>query len=183
MVVSIPFYHLNFGNAILSKYPIQNKKFIDFQPYSELEDIFVGNHDAFFCELKSPSGPIGIFAIHFEYRSEAIRVQCAEILAEMCSEIKYPIIALGDFNSSPSGLTKSKVTKNGKNAMSFLFGEKGFISYLNKEDEKSAFTFPSEKPDRIIDWIIGKGISKFSNSKIIKSNLSDHLMIVTEIEL
>ena len=179
MVISFPFYHLSFGNAILSRYPIQNEKFIDFQPYSKLEDIFVGNHDAFFCELKLPFGSVGIFGIHFEYRSESIRVRCAELIAEMCSETEFPIIVLGDFNSTPSGLPKSSISENGKNAMSFLLDEKGFTSYIK---EKNAYTFPSEKPDRLIDWIIGKGILKFSNSKIIKSDLSDHLMVVTEIE-
>ncbi|MDM8523623.1 endonuclease/exonuclease/phosphatase family protein [Desulfococcaceae bacterium HSG8] len=179
IVVSFPFYRLCFGNAILSRYPIQNEKFIDFQPYSELEDIFAGNHDAFSCELELPSGPVGIFGIHFEHRNEATRVRCAEILAEMCSEIKFPVIALGDFNSTPSGLPKSQASENGKNAMSFLFSEKEFVSYL---EEKDAYTFPSEKPDRLIDWIIGKRIREFSNSKIIKSDLSDHLMVVTEVE-
>ena len=182
MFVSFPFYHLSFGNAILSRYPINNIKYIDFQPYSKIEDFFLGNHDAFYCELKLPSGPIGIFGIHFEYRREEIRVECAEALAKMCSGIEFPIIVLGDFNSTPSGLSNSIVTKNGRNAMSFLFNQKGFISYLEKEAEKNTCTFPSEKPDRLIDWIIGKGAIKFSNSKIIKSDLSDHLMIVTEIE-
>ncbi|MGA1871746.1 MAG: endonuclease/exonuclease/phosphatase family protein, partial [bacterium] len=60
MDVSFPFYRFCFGNAILSKYPIENEKFIDFHPYSKLEDIFAGNHDAFFCELKLTTGRIGI---------------------------------------------------------------------------------------------------------------------------
>jgi len=182
MDVSFPFYRFCFGNAILSKYPIENEKFIDFHPYSKLEDIFAGNHDAFFCELKLTTGRIGIFGIHFEYRSEEIRVRCAEVLAEMCSEIKYPVIALGDFNSTSAGLPKSGISENGENAMTFLFSKKGFISYLKEKNDKNIYTFPSEKPDRLIDWIIGKGIRDFSNSKNINSNLSDHLMIVTEIE-
>jgi len=182
MDVSFPFYRFCFGNAILSRYPIEKKKFIDFQPYSELEDIFAGNHDAFFCELKLPFGPIGVFGIHLEYRSEEIRVQCAELLAEMCSEIEYPIIALGDFNSTPVGLPKSRVSENGKNTMTFLFGKAEFISYLGKKYDKNDYTFPSEAPDRLIDWIIGKEIKKFSGSKNIKSNLSDHFMVVTEVE-
>jgi endonuclease/exonuclease/phosphatase family metal-dependent hydrolase len=93
----------------------------------------------------------------------------------------YPVIALGDFNSTPPGLPKSKVSEKNENAMMFLFNQKGFVSYLNEADHQGGFTFPSENPDRRIDWIIGKGIDNFSNSKIIKSYLSDHLMIVTEL--
>lgn len=183
MGVSVPFFSLYFGNAILSKFPIQNPKFIDFQPYSGLEDIFAGNHDAFFCELKVPTGIVGIFGIHFEYRSETVRVRCAKILAEMSSELKTPVIILGDFNSTPSNMAHSKVSENGKNAMSLLFDEKKFISYLeNSENKKPFYTFPSEKPNSLIDWIIGKRIKAFTNPRNIKSNLSDHLMIVAEVE-
>lgn len=181
--VSFPFYRLHFGNAILSRYPIRNEQFIDLEPYSVLEKILAGNHDAFFCEIVLPSGPVGVVGIHFEYRSETIRVRCAEILAQICSDLEFPVIALGDFNSTPVGLSKSRASENGKNAMSFLFNEKGFVSFFQDQNVKKSYTFPSEKPDRLIDWIIGKGIKNFSNSNIIQSDLSDHLMVVTEVEL
>jgi zinc transporter, ZIP family len=44
------------------------------------------------------------------------------------------------------------------------------------------FFAAGEKPDRRIDWIIGRRIGSFSNSRIVQSNLSDYLMIVTEIK-
>jgi endonuclease/exonuclease/phosphatase family metal-dependent hydrolase len=179
MAVSFPFYHLSFGNAILSRYPIQNEKFIRWPRYSRLEDIFAGNHNGFYCELKLPSGPVGIFGIHLEYRSEAFRVRCAGMIAGMSAATHLPVVALGDFNSTPAGWPKAEFSDAGKNAMSYLFDEKGFVTCLN---ETNNFTFPSEKPDRRIDWIIGRRIGSFSNSKIVPSDLSDHLMIVTEIE-
>lgn len=183
MDVSFPFYCFRFGNALLSRHPVVKEMFVDFPPYSRLEDIFAGNHDGFFCEVQLPSGPIGVFGIHMEYRSEDTRVRCARALADMCAKMDHPVIALGDFNSTPTSLPKSQVSGQNENAMTFLFQKKGFISYLDETDHHGGFTFPSEKPDRRIDWIIGKGFDHFSNSKIIKSNLSDHLMIVTEIEL
>lgn len=183
MGVSFPFYHLYFGNAILSRFPIRNESFIDFHPYSRLEDLVAGNHDAVLCEVKLPSGPVAILGVHFEYRSETIRLRCAEMLTEITSTINHPVIVLGDFNSTPQGLAKSKKSESGKNAMSFLFNEKGFVSFLRGEKAKNIYTFPSGKPDRLIDWIIGRGIKAFSNSKVIHSDLSDHLMIVTEVQI
>lgn len=180
---SFPFYRLHFGNALLSRFPIQNERFIDFEPYSGVEDMLAGNHDGFFCEIILPSGPVGIIGIHFEYRSETVRVRCAEVLANLGAELNIPVLALGDFNSTPSGLSKSRMSKKGKNALSFLLSEKRFVSYLKEENQKKSYTFPSEKPDRLIDWIIGKGGVNFSGSKIIQSDLADHLMIVTEVEL
>lgn len=183
MDVSFPFFRYCFGNALLSKFPIKNELFIDFEPLSKLEDMFIGNHDAFFCELELPSGPAGVFGIHLEYRSEEIRVRCADHLFKMCSTLKYPVIILGDFNSTLPGLPKVMTSESGENAMGSLLGKYGFTSYLTEPSGKENYTFPSEKPDRLIDWIIAKNIRGFSNSKAIQSNLSDHLMIVTEIEL
>lgn len=181
--VSFPFYRFCFGNAILSKYPIRNERFTDFEPLSEIEDIFAGNHDAVYCEIESPFGILGVFAIHLEYRSEDVRVRCAKSLAEMCSGIKFPIIALGDFNSTPAGLPGSRLSERGENAMSFLLDNAKFISYLEKRTEPDDYTFPSESPKVLIDWILGKGVRKFSGSGNIKSGLSDHLMVVTMISL
>lgn len=181
MDVSFPFFRFRFGNALLSRYPVAKERFVDFPPYSRMEDLFAGNHDGFFCEIQSPDGPIGVFGIHMEYRSEGVRVRCARVLTDMCAKMDFPVIALGDFNSTPPSLPKSKVSGKNENAMMFLFHQKGFVSYLNEADHHGGFTFPSENPDRRIDWIIGKGIGHFSNSKILKSYLSDHLMIVTEL--
>lgn len=182
MDVSFPFYRFCFGNALLSHYPLEDATLIDFKPYSKLEDIFVGNHDAFFCNVKFPSGPVGIFGIHFDYRSEDIRVRCTEVLTDRCAEIKYPVIVLGDFNSTHPGLPKTKFSDQGENAIRNIFNKKGFISYLMDSGYKSVYTFPSSEPDRLIDWIFGKGIASFSKSEKINSDLSDHLMIATEIE-
>jgi endonuclease/exonuclease/phosphatase family metal-dependent hydrolase len=135
--------------------------------------------NGFFCELKLPSGLVGVVGIHLEYRSETIRVRCAEMIADLSAATLMPVVALGDFNSTPTGWPKAEFSDMGKNAMSFLFDAKGFVTCLK---ERNNFTFPSEKPVRRIDWIVGQRKGTFSNSKIIQSNLSDHLMIVTEIE-
>jgi endonuclease/exonuclease/phosphatase family metal-dependent hydrolase len=179
MEVSFPFFGLSFGNAVLSKYPIQNARHIDFQPYSKLEDIFAGNHDAAYCEIRLPSYILGLYAVHLESRSEDIRLRSAETIAEISLESGMPIVAMGDFNSTPIGQPKSRTSAGGKNAMSFLFNEQNFFSSV---EEVYDSTFPSEKPALRIDWIIGKGAFSFKNSKVIQSSLSDHLMIVSDLE-
>lgn len=181
MDVHFPFYRFCFGNALLSKFPIEDATSIMFKPYSEVERLAVGNHDAFFCNLRLASNrTVGIFGIHMEYRSEDVRVQCAKVLAEKSARIGYPLIALGDFNSSPPPLPKSDVSATGENAISYLFNSAGFISYLKVAD-KTTCTFPSERPDRLIDWIMGKNIAGFNNGSIVHANLSDHFMIVADV--
>jgi endonuclease/exonuclease/phosphatase family metal-dependent hydrolase len=43
-------------------------------------------------------------------------------------------------------------------------------------------TFPSASPDRAIDWIFASGALRIRHHRVIASDLSDHLMVVAEIE-
>ncbi len=181
--VSFPFYKFIFGNAVLSRYPLKNEMFVKFPPKSKIENLFVGNHDGLYCEVDLPGGGLGIFAIHLEARSEDVRVSCAKLIAEKCSSVAKPVIAVGDFNSTPKGFPEVKLSENGENAMSFLLDKGGFIPYLELKNDPDYYTFPSEAPVKVIDWIIGKGINGFLNSERVKSPLSDHLMIVTNVRV
>ncbi len=183
MDVNFPFYRLCFGNAVLSRYPLKNAQFLNFPPRSGWEDFFAGNHDGVFCEARTPFGPVGIFAVHLEYRSETVRQACVRMIAETGDNYSFPVIALGDFNSTLPGLPGAKQAKKEKKAMYYLLGEGGFTASLSLDKiGPEHYTFPSEKPATLIDWITGKGIRSFSGAKNIKSRLSDHLMVTAEVE-
>ncbi len=73
--VSFPFFRYQFGNAVLSRYPLKDAAFVQHEPLSELENIFAGNHDAVYVTSATPLGDIGVFAIHLDYRSEETRLE------------------------------------------------------------------------------------------------------------
>jgi len=182
MLISIPFLNYIFGNAVLSKYPMESCSFINFPALSEREDLLAGDHDGIFCKIKTPAGDLGLFVVHLEYRNEDARVASGRILNDLSNNIEIPVVAVGDFNSSPTSAQKSMKSTKGENTIEYLLGEGGFTSYVNTPIRPQNYTFPSEKPDRIIDWMIGKRVKEFKNSGTIQSGLSDHLMIVSEID-
>ena len=177
MDVGFPFYRFAFGNAILSRYPVIESEFVDFEPHSVLEDIVVGNHDGIMTTLETPVGPVHVFAVHFEYRSEDVRLQAATRIADMANASNCPTLAIGDFNSAPLGYRRAKQAQSGGNAMTHLLGPGGFQASPKVADSAQYATFPSEKPDRVIDWILKKGPLNFVSAGVVRSRLSDHFMI------
>jgi len=179
--ISVPFFSFRYGNAILSKYPIHSAKFLDFPSISRVEDLFSGTHDGVYCEIMTPWGNLGVLPVHLEYRSEDIRVGSIKMMIDQVSNVDLPILAFGDFNSTITNAPQYQTSRGGQNAMEYLLDNGQFIPYLSPDIEPGSYTFPSEKPDRIIDWITGRNIHGFVNSQTIASNLSDHLMIISEV--
>jgi hypothetical protein len=75
------------------------------------------------------------------------------------------------------------VTNAGKNTLTYLLNEAGFRNAPGIVNSVAHYTFPSENPDRVINWILAKGNARFINSEIVKSNISDHFMIVSVLEI
>ena len=177
MDVAIPFYDFRFGNALLSRYPVVESKHIRFTPYSKLENVILGNHDGVLSVLQTPLGQIGVLAVHLDYRSEDIRVQAAYKIKKLSDGTPMPIIAVGDFNSSPEGFPGAKTIASGINALSYLLNKGGFQVHPSVINESTAYTFPSTHPRQVIDWILEKGQLKFIDSRVVRSKLSDHFML------
>ena len=179
--VSFPFYNFRFGNAILSRYPVTEMKFLKFKALSRWEDTFAGNHDGVLATLQTPYGSLGVVAVHLEYRNESTRVLATREILKECEAIGYPVIAAGDFNSTPSGFPKSRKSPEGENAIDLLLTD--FQCDNKIKPQANYFTFPSKKTVQIIDWVMVKGNIQSFDSKVIESNLSDHQMIISKLKI
>lgn len=180
---AIPFASLRFGNAILSRYPISNARLIEFPPLSRYEKRFFGNHDGLICEITLPDGgKVRVLAVHLETRSETIRVQCARTILTLRAESDIPMIAAGDFNSTPAGFPAHNLGKAGDNAMDILLGNGAFSTLpAVPPPDPAELTFPSEAPRSLIDWILVQSPLKIMERRAIKSNLSDHLPVFARV--
>jgi endonuclease/exonuclease/phosphatase family metal-dependent hydrolase len=176
--VALPFRTFRFGNAVLSRYPIANARAVHFPPLSRLEAVLAGNHDGLVAEVLTPLGRIDVVAVHLEYRSEAVRLQCARIVERLAEETSHPLIAVGDFNSIPSFARKHRdYVPPPQSAMDFLLGA-GTLSLSNAPMDWSRYaTFPSASPDRAIDWILSTPDLAQGAPTVVRSDLSDHLMV------
>ena len=120
--------------------------------------------------------------VHLDYRSEDTRMHCARYLSAISENVDFPILAVGDFNSAQIGFPGSHTSSSGMNTLTYLLNKGGFTSALNLSPHSQYLTFPSEKPAVIIDWVLGKGAITISDSKVIPSKLSDHLMVTAYIQ-
>jgi endonuclease/exonuclease/phosphatase family metal-dependent hydrolase len=174
---------LKSGNAILSRYPIVDSKLVRYPTLRTAERILAGHKQGIVCTLQiSESQQLRVIAVHLEHRSEDIRVQSALKIIETVEESEIPLIAIGDFNSTPSSLPDAEFDSNGNNAMDVLFGSNNFsVAPLTTKADESNMTFPAVKPAWIIDWILIPNTWSFSGHRVLDDHLSDHRPVVADL--
>lgn len=180
--VTLPFRTFRFGNAILSRYPVASAAAVYFPPLSKWEALVAGNHDGLVAEVLTPIGRVSVLAVHLEYRSEAVRLECARIIEARAEERSHPMIAVGDFNSIPGFARKHReYAAPPDTAMDLLLRSGAFSVSKAAVDWNQYVTFPSASPDRAIDWILTTPDLDQGVPSAIRSDLSDHLMVTTTI--
>lgn len=170
--IDLPFFDLQFGNAILSKLPLEGIESIELPPVKRWEPLLAGKKNALEATINWNGKPITFVAIHIETRSQETRLQSVEVLSERIQKTDTPFVLLGDFNSQR--------INTGTSAVDFLLEKQAFTTDVDSESWK---TFPSESPDRGIDWILVNDPIEIRNTQVVSSNLSDHLMITAEIQI
>ncbi|MEM9597800.1 MAG: endonuclease/exonuclease/phosphatase family protein [Acidobacteriota bacterium] len=175
-----PFLEFAFGNAVLSRFPVVETRFLDLPAASPWEDRLAGHHDALWVALDAASGLLGVVAVHLEYRSEKVRVAAAKTFLDLKARSGIPIILAGDFNSTPGAYPGHHVTASGQNAIDVLTENGGFVVDPRIAPVESAFTFPAAGPARVIDWVLATPDLEVT-SWVVPSALSDHLMVAASV--
>ncbi len=166
---------LQFGNAILSRFPIVAAEEIAYPAHSAWEDWLAGRKRGVVCTLKLPGDrQLRVAAIHLEHRREINRVRGAEIIVDLARSSEIPLIAAGDFNSSLPGFPRANITADGKNAMEILQASELFRLRPQQGPQPADLTYSSAEPEQVIDWILIPASSEFDTYAVIKSELSDH---------
>lgn len=179
-----------FGNTILSRYPITDAKAIDFPAGNGWEDWLVGCKRGVVASVRlNQFQRIRVAAVHLEHRSESSRVAGAKMILDLVDDSgKNTLIAAGDFNSTPPGYPKSATDPAGNNAMEILLDGDAFCYQPAAAPSDDQLTFSTRQPASVIDWILvskpsGNGHSAFGSYRVIDTELSDHRIVVAEVEL
>lgn len=178
---ALPFVAMRTGNAILSRFPVSDARYVRLPALHKHEAKYLGYHNAVMCTVSVGEMQIRVLGVHFEWRSEEIRADSAEIVLGIEKESDVPLIVLGDFNSAPSGYLCHLKDGRGRNAMDLLFGSGRFQALPAEPPEKKDCTFPSENPDRVIDWVLVPRGWQVRERMVPASDLSDHLPVVVEV--
>lgn len=178
-----------FGNAILSRLPINNAKVVHLKPLNEWESWLVGNKRGLSCTVELPNkSKVSVVGLHLESRGEAIRVQQIDDVARHLGELSFPIIVAGDLNTTPSDFPNSRHNGNGVNAFDKLIQQTQF-SYRPDTIEGATdstsplMTYSTRRPKSVIDWILCSHELSLLDQQTIDTQLSDHRPVIATIAL
>lgn len=182
------FGRFQFGNVVMSRFPIREAQAIDLPPCSVWEDWLVGRKRGLLCTV-DPGGPeISVMGLHLEARGEPIRVQAANYLVKEISKIDRPLVLAGDLNTTPPWApgVQQKYSPQGyhltENAFEVLVDQSGLRPLPASIDDKSQFTFPSTHPASTIDWVFyDETAFRARSHRVLQTELSDHLPVVVDL--
>ena len=179
-----------FGNAILSHYPIVDAQQIDFPPEKVWEDWLVGGKRGALTSVRLAADKIiRVGAVHLEHRSETVRAAGADLLLKLSEDDEQSqFILAGDFNSTPDGFPNSNQPDGASNALDLIFESNAFHCVPKSNPQTHDFTFSTMQPKSVIDWIMvsrqaPEQVSPFTQYRVIDTTLSDHRLLHAIIKL
>jgi endonuclease/exonuclease/phosphatase family metal-dependent hydrolase len=98
--MTLPFISIRYGNAVLSRYPIEKAELVGLPGYSIWETILAGYKKGVLCTIRLADGKsIDLLAVHLEHRSEHTRIKSTESIMGVQKASALPLIVAGDLNA------------------------------------------------------------------------------------
>lgn len=168
-------YPLNYGNGVLSRWPIRHAETITFGRRQ------LGDKGFLFVETELASGRhLPVISLHLHHTSRKQRLAQAGILMKFMTERggqrgthwAVPPILCGDFNNPP----------HKPDATAMLLG---FCEEANNYTllPKSGRTFPAALPAFMLDFILLPEECRVVHSEVVRCYLSDHRPVLVEFAL
>jgi endonuclease/exonuclease/phosphatase family metal-dependent hydrolase len=163
---AIDFQSGEYGQAVLSRWPIQSFEVIELP-----SDVEVEQRVALIAGIDTPRGlpPLQFVATHFDHRRDnPRRFEQAKTLNQILQARMTPgTMLLGDLNARPDT------------------PEIQMLLEQWQDTTGDVLTFRADAPDRKIDWILlpKNHPWRIVHSEVINTPASDHLPVVVELEL
>ncbi len=164
----IPFLRIAIGNAILSRFPIQEAGCVDYPPVNWWEPILAGKKRGGKVVIVLPDDrELEVGIVHVETRDEEVRKKSVKKLMD---ELGVFSVLAGDFNSVEKG--------DGTTAIDQLIQDGRWQKCGHSQN-----TFPTRGASRRIDWIFTPKEWREIDSKVVGNAFSDHSLVVGEWEI
>ena len=166
-----PIIHFNnggpYGNAFLSRYPVTSAEIIKIpDPEEKKYNDYYETRCIINAEISAPCGNISLCVTHFglnpDEQSNAVKAVLENIKKER-------FILTGDFNATPDCEILRPIKER-------LFDTAQSVS-------DGLLSYPSDNPDRKIDYIFVSRDIKVKNAQIMDTQVSDQRPYFTDIEL
>jgi endonuclease/exonuclease/phosphatase family metal-dependent hydrolase len=169
-------YHLNYGNALLSRWPVPHHENVPFGARP------VGEKGFLFAEVDTPAGRLPLVNVHLNHRSRPVRLkQAARLMAFLDLQQAHrgphwaagPVLC-GDLNCPA----------HTPDATALLLGHLGRIHpYTLWPQGRAGRTFPSYWPQRALDYIYLPESCHRVEAQVVRSHLSDHRPVLVQFML
>lgn len=170
-----------FGNAVLSKHPITAAEVVDLPGFSSWETLLAGKKKAVRCDILVGDSKLQLIGAHLSHRSEEVRVKSAKRITSLALKSGRPTVVAGDMNSTPPAFPEFSTDPAGNNAIEVLDRSKRLQRFQLDADNRDQFTFPSNDPRCVIDWVLIPMDWHFEEYRVESTELSDHLPVYTDI--
>lgn len=154
-----------YGQAILSRFPISNAKVHLLPGKPEWEQRI-----AFSVEVAHPKQKMTFVTTHFNHLNDENRIEQAETINELAEEWHHPVILAGDLNALPRSEPLQVLEKK----------------WVNAASGPDLFTFPAKHPGRQLDYVLftGKDAFEVLKSEVIPESVaSDHRPVVVDLRM
>lgn len=194
------FGKINSGGAVLSRYPIQSNKIVRLPKPSNNPfwyNMFYLFRFSQIVQVDIRGTNVNFINNHLEAYDIDNRTQQAYELKQLVTDSseRTPLAVFGgDLNTVPYNAKKksnfandSKDDYNGDTSLNILMSIKGFREMVPLADyyksENKYFTFPSQKPDRRLDYLFVNSKYPIMDYGIIKAGTaSDHLPVYVDLK-
>ena len=186
---SVHFGEMLSGQAVMSRFRVINSSTLRLQKpvnASMIYNYFYLDRLIQITDLQVGGETLRVLNVHLEAFDSETRLLQARVLKDLIVEFidKMPLLIVGDFNSLPP------CDSPGADAMQVLLENPDIHSAISQEeylkDRESAFTFPSDHPAEMIDYILYNPtfIDKVEARVVQEADqISDHLPVLMKFTL
>ena len=164
---NIPFQGGSYGNAILSRWPIEQQSNLHYEMLRDGEQ-----RGLLTVRVATPSGPLAIGCTHIDYRPDDSErmLNAGQILATMRERGLFAIG--GDFNDLPDSRVHRELCRDLIDCFREANGDAPGPSY------------PADAPTRRIDWLLRApdGPWRTTAARVVPTEASDHRAVVFDLE-
>lgn len=177
----VPFASYAFGNAVLSRLPVQGARWVELPAHSRLEELVLGSKEGSVVRLETAHGPVSVVAVHLEFRSEETRLAAVPVLDSLRAAEPHPLILAGDFNTAPPGWPGV----GEPTALGALLRRGWRSSRAQGPPGTEQLTYPTYGLRESRDWILVDPPLRVLEARVVEGagELSDHAPVLAVVEL
>ena len=165
---NLPYQGGQYGVAILSRFPIQATEHRLYKNLREAE-----RRGFIRAEITVHGRKLHFVTTHLDYQHADGRLFEAQQMLAALTDVKGPLIVVGDFNDVPVGDTY-KLMRN-------LFDD----AWGATRGGDDGFSYPADKPAKRIDYIFARRSDGIQTRRawVVQTLASDHIPVVADLEI